>query len=88
MLKFGDKAVIVGGELCVGSEVLLVEAAEPGQAFEYHGYKIINTSKHVLWWVITNDDFELLVIRPHLMPLRGDENFTTQGCETGVCSVY
>lgn len=77
MLSHGMLCLVVGGDFA-GSSVILTQRVMPGEVFEYDSYLLKNSSGEPMWVTLSSDCLDLLIVERHLMPLRGDENPTTE----------
>lgn len=77
MLSHGMLCLVVGGDF-VGASVILTQRVMPGDLFEYYDYHLKNSSTEPMWVTLSSDCRDLLILERHLMPLRGDENPTTE----------
>lgn len=77
MLSHGMLCLVVGGDF-VGAGVILTQRVMPGEVFEYDAYLLKNSSGEPMWVTLSSDCRDLLILERHLMPLRGDENPTTE----------
>lgn len=73
--KPGDLALVVGGDLLLGEQVVIIKWIEPGQIWHVQGgkeYFLDSACTHGTWKVRAAEGTALK--RPiNLMPLRGDE---------------